>query len=825
MAVSLLRKARSRRVSLAILVVLSIVCVVAGTASGSLRAGSRARLSVANSIAPPSHQPIDRRSVHAPAEVFDRLAATAATKGSVNVIVGLRTLYTPEEWLDASQVAAQRQEIGNARDGLVRGLSGTDFSVVRSYDDFPYLALHLTPQSLSALRESGNAATIEDDLDLRPTLFESTRITEAAETTALGRTGATSQFAGISQYVAIIDSGVDRTHPFLQQANGQSKVIGAYEACFNSSTTSKCPDGTAKEVKVLGAAAPCNYAAAGNPPTAKCDHGTHVAGIAVGRNGSSGGKSFNGVAPGANLIAIQVDHKDAQTGLPSAFNNDILGALGYVKTLCNYDSTTGRCRVPIAAVNISLGSPPTGSGNCDTDFPSFAQIFQELHDLGIAVVVAAGNDASNTAVGFPACIAAAVTVGATTDQDTVSAFSDSSNEVDLLAPGGRDSDSNPNSVPDFAGDDPGTQIVSSIPVAWDTPTLHPGDNTADGFTGISGTSQAAPHVAGAFAVLRGVDPTAYLDSMVSVLRNTGKPVLDPLSGVTSYRIRLLAATVNTKDTGFKTAESFTFQGGDVVSNGIGLAVRGGAPTVNTIPLSVPSDATVQHAYLYWMTIGGPDSTAIITRTIVGVPYAAYIAGSTATPSVLVGASRNTGEYINEYGPIRVYRAELPASFIVTGTTPDPQHPIPEYGLKGIDSRRNGADGEGASLLVIYSRPSTQTGRIVIRQGAMTALSGEMMIHLFSGLSVPSTPTKVRLHVGIGDGESGTANAENPMKFNGATITAANAFFGANGPQWDAKTISIASSALPINTTSAYNVLKSNGDTLAWAYAVLAYQSP
>ena len=136
-----------------------------------------------------------------------------------------------------------------------------------------------------------------------------------------------------------------------------------------------------------------------------------------------------------------------------------------------------------------------------------------LRAFGIAPVAASGNKRSSTGIDFPSCISSAVSVGSTdtgageTIADEVSIFSNSSPSLDLLAPGGR--------------------INTSLP--------------GEEFGRYSGTSFAAPHVAGAWAVLKSKAPNASVPDLLSVLKDTGVPVLDPRNQLIKPRIQVDAA--------------------------------------------------------------------------------------------------------------------------------------------------------------------------------------------------------------------------------------------------------------------------------------------
>ncbi len=710
---------------------------IAGTllAAPSLATAQDGTVSPASTPAPDPAQSVDRSSVQAPSVQFDRLQKKAERQTQrIRVIVGLQTAWEPEGRLDSATANAQRARIDGARDDVVSALGKAGHKVLHRYETVPYVALELSGEALAKLERSGEAASVQEDTADFATLSTSTRLTEATEATSLGRGGA-------GQHIAVLDTGVDKAHPFLA-----GKVVS--EACF--SARANCPGGVTSSTAV-GSGVPCAYAVNG------CRHGTHVAGIAAGK-----GASFSGVARDAKLISINVFSRFSGTECAGAgespctksFVSDQIKGLDRVFALRN----TFR----IASVNMSLGGG-SFSANCDTDSRKAA--IDNLRSAGIATVIASGNDFNNNGVSAPSCISTAITVGSTTKLDAVSAFSNSHALVELLAPG--------------------SAINSSIP--------------GGGFTPFDGTSMATPHVAGAWAVMRQVS-AASVPTILSHLQSTGKPVTDPDNGVTKPRIRVLTASTRLRDTGLKPGASFILQGGGIASNGVSLATRAGAPATGTINLTgIPAGAVVQHAALYWMTIGGPDSSAVfngVSRT-----------------GTLVGASRDSCWNINQLGANRVYRHVFPLG-VVTGNG--------LYTVGGVGGF-SGIDGQGASLVVLYRVPgSLKTGRLIIRHGAISGISnGEVMSNTFTGLTVPSPASTVRLHAGMADGQAGAT--EGSMLFNGAAISPVNFYNGTDGLLWDDDRMAVPTAQLPAGTTTRTNTITTGSDCLAWAYSALAYQ--
>ena len=361
----------------------------------------------------------------------------------------------------------------------------------------PVASAEITADGLKGLRDNPAVAGVFDDTPMALALPKT--VSGASPLDLLDVNPAwNAGHKGQGQTVAILDSGVQYDHPYLK-----GKLVA--EACFSTPSSdvyklkSACPSGTDVST-VAGAGLPCDGAIEG------CDHGTHVAGIAVGRKLDNNGTILSGVAPEANLISIKIftvfSDPDVCGGPGSCirtFPSDQLRALSYV-------NDTLAQKFPIAAINMSVGGGRYES-SCDTESPLTA-VIQALRSKGIATAVASGNDHYFNAISAPACVDAAVSVGAT--------FADKA-EVDT-------SYSNTSPVVHFVA--PGTDIVSSL---------------LTGYGAKSGTSMATPHVSGAFAVLKSSYSSGTVDAFESALRSSGKKVLDPRTNTSLTLIDVNAA--------------------------------------------------------------------------------------------------------------------------------------------------------------------------------------------------------------------------------------------------------------------------------------------
>ena len=252
--------------------------------------------------------------------------------------------------------------------------------------------------------------------------------------------------AGAGAVVAILDTGVDATHPDLA-----GQVIG--ERNFSES---------ADTLDRFG-------------------HGTHVASTAVGTGAASGGR-FRGVAPEAKLLSGKVldDYGFGQM-------SDVIAGMEWA------------VEEGADVVNLSLSSEPT-----DGSDPAALAVDRLTEESGTLFVTSAGNDGPGPeTVASPATADAALAVGAVDGEDVLAPFSSRGPRVVDGA-----------IKPEITA--PGVEITAARSTTAD-------DGGGEAYVSMSGTSMAAPHVAGAAAILAGQHPDWSAAQLRAVLMSTAAP--------------------------------------------------------------------------------------------------------------------------------------------------------------------------------------------------------------------------------------------------------------------------------------------------------------
>lgn len=365
-------------------------------------------------------------------------------------------------------------------DAVARGQGVELVARFQSLDGF---VANVTATGWKRLTRDERVRSVEVSRALRPHNDEAGTLTGARQVErALG-------FTGRGVRVAVLDTGVDRTHPDLDGG-----LVA--EKCFV--TPNGCP--------------PSGTNVGDLAPDIALGHGTHIAGTLTG----DGRVAPRGIAPGSELIMVRVFDTVAYGD-----EADWAIALDWV--------LTQRAAYGIRLVNLSLGTDNAYSGACDSAWPAMGDALSRLRDAGVAAFSSTGNGAIDGGITAPACLAATISVGAVYDAElarepdtgtyssgcvdqnatagSVICFSNSSATLDLLAPGSR--------------------IRSTA--------------NGGGVTEKRGTSQAAAHATAVAALLLEADPLLSVDELEQILEQTGVPTTDPKTNVTTPRIDAAAA--------------------------------------------------------------------------------------------------------------------------------------------------------------------------------------------------------------------------------------------------------------------------------------------
>ena len=282
--------------------------------------------------------------------------------------------------------------------------------------------------------------------------------------------------AGRGVKIGIIDSGIDQGHEFFDPA-GYSMPAG-FQKGQQTYTT-------AKVIVARAFPPPGSATVSFRTPVDELGHGTHVAGIAAGNAATraSGGRVVSGIAPRAYLGNYKVFNANGNANSPA-----IVAAV------------EAAVADGMDVINFSGGEP-----EIEPSRDIVARALDAAAAAGVVSTIAAGNDYNDLGAGSvssPANAARAIAVGAVEVTGGAGVHADFSS-VGPTALSLR-------LKPDVAA--PGVAVLSAVPDG--------------GWTRYSGTSMAAPHVAGAAALLRQRHPRWTVADITSALVQSGRPVVD-----------------------------------------------------------------------------------------------------------------------------------------------------------------------------------------------------------------------------------------------------------------------------------------------------------
>lgn len=418
-------------------------------------------------------------------------------------LTGSTTVYVHGESLAAAQdavaAAGLRPRTELAKIGVVAA-RGTEEQIqaVRSEPGVTYVEAAMVPVELTG--DTSHAATRGIE----------------AQTTLTGADGSPLTGEGVS--IGVIDSGIDPTHPAFREPGGGSAVVANLKALCDPlellCTVQRVPRLLDTDTTAVGG------------------HGTHVSGIAAGRPVTlTSGEQVQGAATGAKVVSISTGAVLFIIGADQALN----WVLENHEAPCGAGVSAEVCP-PIKVTNNSYG--PSGGGDFDPESVT-VKLQRALAAEGVMTIWANGNDGGDGSQALTNPPAQDQTPGV---MGVASYFDQDSGTRDGVVSefSSRGLDGAPDTYPDISA--PGEDITSAcrpyLPICATGLDFRNGPGLLDvgTFNTISGTSMAAPHVAGIVAQLFQADPTASPAQVEEALKSTAHEFGDgaPYVGGTSF---------------------------------------------------------------------------------------------------------------------------------------------------------------------------------------------------------------------------------------------------------------------------------------------------
>lgn len=380
---------------------------------------------------------------------------------------------------------------------------------------------------------------------------------------------------GAGVRVAVIDTG------YRPHADLAANIVGGYDFIADTATAN---DGNGRDADARDPGDWCSSSSSW--------HGTHVAGtIAAVTNNGLG---VAGVAPSARIVPVRV------LGTCGGYTSDI--AAGVVWASGGTVSGIPANAYPARVLNLSLG----GSGACGT---TMQNAINSARSRSAMLVIAAGNSNTNASNASPANCAGVITVGATTRTGARTSFSNYGSIVDVAAPG--------------------EGILSTLNAGSTVPG-------ADSYVPKSGTSMAAPHVAGVAALMLAKNAALTPDQVESMLKSSARAF--PVSPGTTTTIG--AGIVDAKkavDTAMGSQPTALAEG---ESNNTVATAR--AVTVAHARIAGTVASTTDTDYFRVSVAAGRTLSATLNHTVSTQNYQLYLYNAAGT-SALASSTRAAGQ--------------------------------------------------------------------------------------------------------------------------------------------------------------------------------------
>lgn len=399
--------------------------------------------------------------------------------------------------LPAPGALADKEAIAAAQDKMAVALKKVSgWRLTARLKTIPWIAGEVDAAGLAALARVPGVVAIGTPPQVRATLAQSAPAIGAPQT----RRDYAVSGAGI--VVGVVDSGLDLTHPDLQDS-----LAGGIHYLDNGTSTSNVQDDNG--------------------------HGTHLAGVITG----DGTVAPAGIAPGSRLLMVKV------------FNANLTGTLTNVIRGLDWLVEQKPLFPTLRFINMSFSVNPLPLGVCPCDAlgdeePAYQALLDAINRARAAeiwCVAAAGNDGVDN-INAPACFSGVISVGATYDskysrapQVTAQNPAGTYQGLDPLFPACHDSSVTTDTLACYSSR---VACLSFLAPGYLITSTGMGGITRNSF----GTSVSAAHVTGGLALLQSVLPTYSNTQLTELLGSTAKKVTDSVAPHRQYnRIDLNAA--------------------------------------------------------------------------------------------------------------------------------------------------------------------------------------------------------------------------------------------------------------------------------------------